>query len=1368
MSDFVHLHVHTEYSLLDGLSRIDDLVDHAKKLGMSSLAITDHGVMFGVIDFFRECKKKEIKPIIGMEAYLAPRSRSDKDPKIDRKAFHLLLLARDLQGYGNLLHLATEAQLSGFYYNPRIDREVLSKHTQGLIATSGCLAAQIPSLVLKGREDEARAMIGEYQDLFGAENFFLELQDHKIEDLHTVNKWLMEYRKSGHSTAKLIATCDVHYVTADEYDPHDTLLCIQTSTHKSDKDRLRMSDNSYYLAAEDEMWRKLSWLDEDLRREAIQNTRLVAEMTDVNLNTEGYHLPVFPVPPPHTAASYLRLLAEMGMQWRYEQRLNDPEQREILTQRLDYELGVIDRMGFATYFLIVWDLCQYAAAADIWWNVRGSGAGSMAAYCLAITNIDPIENKLIFERFLNPGRVTMPDIDIDYPDDRRGEMIAYTARKYGEDKVAAIITFGTMGPKAAVKDVSRALSVPLDVVNQATKLIPQEAKPRPLQEYIDENAELKELYNRNGELRLAIDTAKSLQGVNRHASTHAAGVIVGDKPLVTYLPLHRITGTDPTDGALKMVTQFPMETCESIGLLKVDFLGLSTLTIVRKACDLIEKHHGIRYDLSNIPYRHEHLASDEDRRKLDEAFVLMQRGQTVGVFQVESSGMRLTLRQVKPYHFEHIVAVVSLYRPGPLDYIPQFAKRMHGQEQFTYHHDKLKPILSDTYGIIVYQEQIMQIASDLFGYELGEADLMRRAVSKKKEKDLLKHKEIFKERGPKVDTTITPELAEKIFAEIEFFANYGFNRSHAADYAAITVQSAYLKAHYTAEYMAALLCVQSDNPKKVAVFLSDCRDLKIPILPPDINASELEFDIEDTAFGKRGIRFGLAAIKNAGVGALQGIITERHSHGKFKSLDDFCQRVNLRDVGKRALESVIKVGALDSLGDQTLEMEERRCQILASLERMIQVSITKHKDSQAGQSSMFGGADQAVSDVLRTWDSIPTEERHSRRVVLGWERELLSVYVNGRPSDKLADQLRQANNTTDIAAIKEEYGISAGDDEGFEATAVGEDEGAAVVQQGARPLTQLQNKPVTVAGEIVEIRKILTKDGKNMAAIKIEDWHDSAGTIEAVLFTRTWEKYQSLITPGNVVIVGGKWDIRRDVQILVEIVRADMQFAVGRETAPTDYADYERPWETPPPDTARVEETPPDHHSNGHHANGRVVDLEPPTEENWEANNLMNDEGDVLPPPPPADDLPLPRTAIAPATQGAAAVPQQDVVVPFGSKLSDRETPWEDDVDAEAQYWLIVHLQLNGNHHEVSRRRLNRVFQSMSNLGGTDRFSVRLYRDDEETMLEFPDHTTHFDDTGMIGKILQLEGVLKIEVCNRQNEWRVYQERANGGGNGGR
>ncbi len=1477
-SDFVHLHVHTEFSLLDGQSKIKSLVARAKELEMGAIGITDHGVMFGVIDFYRACIDADITPVVGMEAYLAPRKMTDKDPRLDKRPYHMLLLAKNMTGYQNLLQMASVAQLDGYYYRPRIDKDFMEAHSEGIIATSGCLAAEIPRMVEQGDDSQARELIGWYQEVFGQDNFYLELQNHNIDQLDILNKWLYDYRQSGHSKVELLATNDVHYVNKDDWNAHDTLLCIQTGALKSEDNRLKMSPHdSYYLKTSEEMRREFGNAPKEMIDEAFANSLKIADMTDVDLSPKGYHLPIFPTPEPYDEYTYLKYLVEIGMEWRFGADWRD---NNVFVERIDRELGIIHSMGFDTYFLIVWDLCEFARHADIWWNVRGSGAGSLVAYSLGITNIDPIQNSLLFERFLNPGRVSMPDIDLDYPDDRRGEMIAYTAKKYGEDKVAAIITFGTMGAKAAVRDVGRALNVDLGKINKAVAMIPQEARQKKIREYVDMNPELTQLYESDVELQQVIDTAIILQGMTRHASTHAAGVIVADKPLVDYLPLHRITGKDPSGGALKAVTQFPMETAESIGLLKVDFLGLSTLTILRKACELILRHQDINYTMDTIPYRHDSPISDEEREMLTEAFEMMGRGETVGVFQVESGGMQQMLRGMRPKVFENIIAGISLYRPGPMDFIPTYNNRLHGSEETEYHHEKLAPILEETYGIMVYQEQIMQIAGELFGYELGEADLMRRAVSKKKQKALLEHKSIFIERGPKND--IPADVAEAIFDDIEFFANYGFNKcvtadtiiynaengkpvrvgtllhvkhrapttltfdeddktvksgrvtdvisngqrqvfklitesgreitatgnhpflttfgwenldeltkdskiavphymplkgtkdlsysklnvlarivgsgntwgfqrllenktvadvheneslkaykglgdlipsvesgivleipeiifelsnnslriflaclwlykgiivsdegylrvsihsldiahqlqhlflrlgiafkiceyqetpqsfpiydlvigddyniklfyktiydsiydvitdlrspsnrffemsesmnlildvigrgdddgdlptprkwmfwdkirsiehigieetfdltiehthnfvandiivhnSHASDYAVITVQTAYLKCHYPEEYMTALLIVQRDDSTKVATFLEECRRLNIPVLPPDVNYSQLDFDIETLENGQRGIRFGLAAVKNAGVHALEGLIEQRGSE-PFENLKDFCQRVNLKDVGKRTLESLIKVGALVKFGT--------RSTLLAAMERIVSYSANYHKDKEIGQMNMFGETMEVDDGLLQ---NLPDFDEVKNREMLKWEKELLGLYVTGRPVDR-HKKIFQSQLLHKIVDLKD----------------------------------PTLNKPeqVRVAGELTEVRKITTKNNDLMAILTVEDWHDSAGSISVVLFPRAYTKVMNYFAEkneeredgseiglfdGEIVAIAGKYDDSRgDPQIIADEVSVDFQTfsAVGEQPVFDDSVPVWALAEEPPQDSA--------------------------------------------------------------------------------------------------------------------------------------------------------------------------------------------------------
>jgi DNA polymerase-3 subunit alpha len=1051
MNDFVHLHVHSEYSLLDGLSRVKGLVERAVELGMPALALTDHGTMYAAIEFYNEAKKHGIKPIIGVESYLTPigRRMADKVSGIDDKRYHLLLLAQNEVGYKNLLKIASASQLQGFYYKPRIDREFLAEHADGLIATTGCMASEIPRLLGQGKSEQARERLGWWLDVFGRDRFFLELQEHGIPELTQVNRQLVQWARDFE--LKLIATNDVHYVNSEDANPHDILLCVQTGELVTQKNRMRMSDNSYYLKSHPEMMQLFNE-----RPDSLLNTLAIAEMCEVDLDPKGYHLPPFDVPPGFTAESYLRHLVQEGLKRRYAERANDPE----VQARREHELRIIHEMGFDTYFLIVWDLCEFARRRDIWWNVRGSGAGSLVAYSIGITSLDPLKNQLFFERFLNPGRVSMPDIDLDYPDDRREEMINYTIEKYGQENVAQIITFGTMGARASIRDVGRAMDIPLPEVDRIAKLIPGGPKVK-ITDGLEQSPDLRELYKNVDYVHELIDTAQYLEGVARHASTHAAGVIIADKPLVEYTPLHRPTKGDQ-GGA---VTQYTMEVLESIGLLKIDFLGLSTLTIMRKACDLIEDRHGIKLELNTIPV--------EDKK----AFELLSSGNVTGIFQVESAGMRRVLTTMKPTKFEHIVATISLYRPGPMEYIDDYIDRMHGRKPVEYHHPALEPILAETYGIIVYQEQIMQIASQLSGYSPGDADLMRRAVGKKKKEELLKHRENFIEGA--VERGIPEEAANKIFDDIEFFARYGFNKAHAADYAVITCQTAYLKAHYPVEYMTALLTVERHNTDKVGMLIGECRVMGISVLPPDINKSDIYFKIEPGEDGPA-IRFGLGAVKNVGEGPIETILQARAEGGPYADVDDFCRRVDLRQVNRRALESLIKVGALRPFG--------QRAQLLALIDRMMGLSSQTHQAAAVGQISMFdlAGFDApAAGSILYP---LPDVEEVSRREMLSWEKELVGVYVSEHPMQRLISKISESL-TCLLGQIDE----------------------------------TMAGHHVTVAGTVNWVRQIYTKKGKPMAFVELEDVQ---GTIELVVFPRIYEETQAMWQAEKVVVVRGKVDIK--------------------------------------------------------------------------------------------------------------------------------------------------------------------------------------------------------------------------------------------------
>ena len=1057
---FVHLHVHTEYSLLDGLSKIPKLVARAKELGQPALAITDHGVMFGVIEFYNAAKKAGVKPIIGIEAYLAPRSRLDRDPQHDKSAYHLLLLAQNNTGYQNLLKLASLAQLEGFYYKPRVDKESVAQYSEGLICLSGCGSSEVPRLLLEGQADKARSTLAWYKDTFGPERFYVELQWHdNIPGLDKANAQLIRFAKEF--GLRTVATNDAHYINADDWSAQDVLLCIGTGNLVSQPNRMRMTDHSYYLKSDEEM----AALFGAEAPESLVTPLAIAEMCHVDLDPKGYHLPVYPVPEGFTAETFLRKLCEDGLREHYGARADDPEVR----RRLDYELSIIHQMGFDNYFLIVWDLTRHAKERDIWWNVRGSGAGSMVAYCTGITRLDPLAHDLIFERFLNPGRVSMPDIDMDFPDDRRGELIEYTVGKYGQENVAQIIAFGTMGARAAVRDVGRTLDIPLGEVDAVAKLIPAiPGKPVSLAEAIEQVPELGEKYKSTDYIRQLLDTAQKLEGVTRHASTHAAGVIISDRPLVEYAPLHRPTkGAD--DSGLGIVTQFEMNTCEAIGLLKIDFLGLSTLTIMRRACDLIKQNHGVEFNLENIPVDDPGL------------FELLARGDVAGVFQVEGAGMRRVLMDMRPTQFEHIVAAISLFRPGPMEYIPMYIRRMHGEEKIEYKHPKLEPILAETYGIIVYQEQIIRIA-ERPGRLLACAMPTRCAKpsAKRSRKRSTEHRAQFINGA--VKNGIAQEIAAAIYDDIEFFARYGFNKAHAADYAVITCQTAYLKAHYPIEYMTALLTVERNNTEKIGFLVTECRRMNTPVLPPDINHSEMDFSIEscETKNGDcvPGIRFGLGAIKNVGEGPVQVILEARtpETGGVFRTLDDFCRRVDLRQVNRRALESLIKAGAFDAFG--------YRAQLLAIVDRMLGLSTHAHRAADAGQMTLFGeagpAADTSVLSPLPNIEEAPAKEK------LAWEKELVGIYTSEHPLTRVMADLHDTV-TALCGQITED----------------------------------MANQKVVVAGAITYVRRLTTKKGDPMAFAGLEDLQ---GTTEVVIFPRTWKQVEPIIQPDKIVVVRGKVD----------------------------------------------------------------------------------------------------------------------------------------------------------------------------------------------------------------------------------------------------
>ncbi|MFN8434602.1 MAG: DNA polymerase III subunit alpha [Anaerolineales bacterium] len=1283
---FAHLHVHTEYSLLDGFSNIKKLVKRVKEMNMDSVAITDHGTMFGVIDFYKAAKAEGVKPIIGLEAYMAARGMKDKDSKLDRSSFHLLLLAENEKGYQNLLKIASAAQLDGFYYYPRIDHDFLAAHSEGLICTSGCMSAEIPRALLNDNPEEAVRKWNWYYDVFGPDRFFVELQEHNIPEILDLNRKLLSL--GARYSARFVATNDVHYVNQADAKLQDVLLAIQTNSTLADPDRMRMTDDSYFLRSPLEMSKLFSEVPD-----ALSNTLLIAERCNVNLDFKGYHLPEFPVPEGHTAESYLRSLCEAGAERRYGDDCDSPKVRE----RLNYELSVVNSMGFNAYFLIVWDLCSFARDHGIWYNARGSAAGSIIAYTLGITMVDPLEHALIFERFLNPGRVSMPDIDLDFRDDRRHEMLEYCAKKYGDDKVAQIITFGTMGTKAALRDVARVMEIPLPEVDRVAKLVPFAAGGTTMAE-AKEVKEFKEIYDTNPKMREVIDIAERMEGTVRNAGTHAAGVVISDKPILEYLPLHRPT-SNSEDTPIKSVTQFEMGILDSLGMLKVDFLGLITLTVMARACDLIYKRHGIKFDLTNIPI-------DDPK-----SFELMGAGQTAGVFQVEGGGMTRWLVQMKPQNLDNIIAMVALYRPGPMAFIPDYIARMHGEAEVEYRHPAMEPIFKDTFGIPVYQEQLMRAAVELAGYTPSESDELRKAISKKKKEDIEKHRNKFVKGA--VEKGMEQSTADAIYADWEEFARYGFNKSHAADYGVIAVQTAYLKAHYPAEYMTALMSASAGQTEKVAFYVADARSMGVPVLQPDINHSEWDFSIEDVD-GKPNIRFGMGAIKNVGEGAVEPIIQERIANGKFTDLNDFARRVDLRSVGKRALEGLIKVGAMDSFGN--------RASLLASLDRIVAISSNHFRAADAGQMSLFGASTGIVEEI-----TLPEVKDVDKREMLNWERELIGLYISDHPLNE------------------------------YQATL------AKIVSYFSGQLSESHHEEkVRMAGLITGVRPYTTKTGKPMGFAQMEDIQ---GTVELVLFPKTWEASREILTVGQIVIVEGKLDHgSTPPKLLVDTVKteipvttsADDPFITNDATpkpllARTEAQSPRRPDQTPPKPAATPKSNPtPKAQTPAPVAKPVVAEPAPAYQTPAPTNDNADDD---MPPPPdnfpdgwdnewqpsfdeaaiaakPAPKFkkdepitpPLVTRAVTALTQAEALNPAEDkddafipsLYVPLAKENKDKDHPPRQ---------ITIILRSTGD-KERDKRRIKTLYGTLISYHGRDKFSFQIFENGKGHLIDFPNDTT--------------------------------------------
>ncbi len=1060
---------------MDGASNIKALISHVKALGQKAVAITDHGAMFGVLDFYQEATKAGIKPLIGMEGYLVP----DLTEK-SRNLHHTLLLAQDYDGYKNLMKLSTEAYLDGYYYKPRLDRSMLEKRNSGLIMTSGCMASDISTAILADKPDEARNLIGMYRDIFG-DRFYLEVQprDHSTGQ-HQINAWLLE--ESKRNGIKVVATTDAHYVKRSDSDMHDTLLCVQTLATKGQQDRFKFDEDTYYIMSANEVENYFSG-----RPDVLANTMEVAERINIHFPKKQYHLPEFAIPNGESPKDFLRQLALMGLQWRYGERSDTDS---VLMQRLSYELDVIHDMEFDNYFLIVWDIIQFAAKQDIWWNVRGSGAGSLVAHCLGITAVDPLANGLFFERFLNPGRKSMPDFDIDFEDSRRHELVNYVTQRYGEDRVAAIVTFGTMGAKQSVRSVGRALQLPLDVVSKISALIP--AGDISIEAALDDDS-LSELYKSDKDIQATINEAARLQGKVKSIGTHAAGIIIADQPLVEYLPLARPPTTSGNDTLIKAITQFPMGTCEELGLLKIDFLGLSTLSIMKRASQLIQQRHGIRLSIDNIPYQH--TGDIEADNALNKAFKLIEQGLTAGVFQIEGNGMTAMLKEMKPFRFDHIVAAIALYRPGPMQHISSYTKRMHGEEPITYRHPKLESVLSETYGLMVYQEQIMAMATALFDYTPGDADSIRKAIGKKIHAEMEKHESIFKERGAR--NGIDPLITQAIWDDTIKFAEYCFNKSHSADYAKLTMQTAYLKAHYPAEYMTALLHVYVGNTKRMSAALDECRRMGIPMLPPNVNKSDLSFGIEPVLIGKEsvlGIRCGLANVKNVGNKPAQIIIDARNDR-EFFSMNDLTNRLDLNAVNGRALDSLIKVGAFEDFGDRIKWMrgiEGLRKHLKKVVKSKAGVNIRGAK-----QLAFFEEEEKTSGMSIDQFVDMQSELLEpDDRELLGYEKDLVGFYITARPTDKYRDEFR-SHLTTEIDVL---------------------------VNPSEDMQDEVESLYTTIGGEVVDVKYTTTKKGDKMAFLTLTDWHDSSESIRVVVFPKLFKKEEFNCHFGKMLVIAGRLD----------------------------------------------------------------------------------------------------------------------------------------------------------------------------------------------------------------------------------------------------
>ena len=1050
---FAHLHVHTEFSLLDGSNKIKEYVSRVKELGMNSAAITDHGVMYGVIDFYREAKKQGINPILGCEVYVAPNSRFDREiTGGDDRYYHLVLLAENEEGYANLTKIVSKGFVEGYYYKPRVDKELLRKYHKGIIALSACLAGEVARFLTKGLYEEAKKTALEYQEIFGEGNFFLELQDHGIPEQGLVNQQL--FKMSEETGIELVATNDIHYTYAEDAKPHDILLCIQTGKKLSDENRMRYDGGQYYVKSEEEMLRLFPYA-----KQALENTQKIADRCHVEIEFGVTKLPKYDVPDGYTSWEYLQKLCYEGLEKRY----GDPSQE--LKERLSYELETIHQMGYVDYFLIVWDFIKYAKDHGISVGPgRGSAAGSIVSYCLEITTIDPIRYQLLFERFLNPERVSMPDIDVDFCYERRQEVIDYVTRKYGKDCVAQIVTFGTLAARGVIRDVGRVMDLPYAYVDSISKMIPQELGIT-IDKALKMNPDLKKLYDTDETVTNLIDMAKRLEGLPRHCSMHAAGVVICQKPVDEYVPLSRAA-----DGTI--TTQFIMTTLEELGLLKMDFLGLRTLTVIQNAV-LLARRKQPELNINQIDYN--------DQKVLD----YIGTGKTDGVFQLESAGMKGFMKELKPHNLEDVIAGISLYRPGPMDFIPQYIRGKNDSSSITYNCPQLEPILAPTYGCIVYQEQVMQIVRDLAGYSLGRSDLLRRAMSKKKAAVMEKERKIFiygdEETGVPgcIKNGIDEQTANKIYDEMIDFAKYAFNKSHAAAYAVVSYQTAWLKYYFPVEYMAALMTSVIDNPSKVSEYIYACRQMNIKILPPDINKGEANFSVDGGD-----IRYGLAAIKSIGRPVIKAIVEDREELGLFQNLEDFITRLSAKNIlNKRTIENLIKAGALDTLGGT-------RKQFMSIYVQIVDHVTQEKKNSMVGQMTLFDlvSEDQKEEFQIR----MPDVGEYSKETLLAFEKEVLGIYVSGHPLEAYEEKWKKS-----ISATTADFQLD-------------EETGHTKVHDGAKEI---------IGGMITEKTIKHTKTNQMMAFITIEDL---LGTVEVVVFPRDYEKNRDYLEVDSKVFVRGR------------------------------------------------------------------------------------------------------------------------------------------------------------------------------------------------------------------------------------------------------